>query len=140
MDFIRFQTTGTVGRSVATIVIPEGMEGKLCFQFKTGHDAFLLAYADGKRDQSGDSPWIAIEKSIPIPRLYPGIWKFWAFNESRGWFEDIVTKFIPSTRAVGTIRLKTTPRNISRGVSRISYEIRLVVPDESSHDRNRQGL
>lgn len=133
-EFIRFQTTGTVGRSVATLVIPEGMEGKLGYQSRVGSDSFLLAYADGRCDQSGEAPWIAMGPNLPITRLHPGIWKFWTFNETRGWFEDIFAKFIPSDRSVGTIRIKTIPKKGSRMQSRISYEIRLVSSEHPSGD------
>ncbi|NOY52411.1 MAG: hypothetical protein GXP58_02190 [Deltaproteobacteria bacterium] len=125
-NFIRFQTTGMVGRSVATLVIPEGMEGNLEYESRVGSDSFLLAYADGRCDQSGETPWIAMGPNLPVTRLHPGIWKFWIFNESHGWFENVLARFIPSDRSVGTILIKTTPKEGSRIQSRIFYQIHLI--------------
>jgi len=131
-DFIRFQTTGTVGRSVATLVIPEGVQGKLCYQSRIGSDSFLLAYADGRCDQSGEAPWIALGPNLPVTRLHPGIWKFWVFNETQGWFENIIAEFIPSEGinfpiiSVGTIQLKTLPRGPRKAKDRVFYKIRLI--------------
>ncbi len=125
-NFIRFQTTGTVGRSVATLVIPEGMEGKLIYQSRIGSDSFLLAYADGRCDQSGEAPWIALGPNLPITRLHPGIWKFWIFNENRGGFENVLARFIPSDRSVGSILIETTPEKENPMKSLIFYEIRLI--------------
>jgi len=134
-EFIRFQTTGAVGKSVATLVIPEGMEGRLGYQSRIGSDSFLLAYANGRCDQSGEAPWIAMGPHIPITRLHPGIWKFWTFNETRGWFENILAIFMPSDRFIGTIRIKTIPKEGSRMQSRISYEIRLTSSENQNGDR-----
>jgi hypothetical protein len=112
----------------ATVVIPEGVHGELRLTAKFGTDCFRLCY---ENVSSGEIRWI--DDSLTAPRggrkplqvLSPGSWKFWAYNETKGRFENMVTSFFSSGQELGTTFLGASSRISTDPKTSVVYEIHL---------------
>ncbi len=119
----------------ATIVIPEGLTGELLFTSKFGNDSFRFLYTDESAHhirRLGDSQSSCLAGTRAIYHLTPGIWNFWAYNESRGRFVKVISKFFPSGQKTGTFLLGATSRISAEKKTCIVYEIRIAVQVKKS--------
>ncbi len=128
INVTRPQPTETSVRYVASILIPEGMGGNLQISSKIGRDSFRLLYCDEncsriRRINVSLSALSAGGEPPPPHTLTPGIWNFWAFNDTRDRFEKVSTKFCPSSLGTGTFLLKIGPED---GKESVFYELSLM--------------
>lgn len=125
---MRLMKANNVARFDATVVIPEGVNGELRLAAKFGTDSFRLCYEE---ESNGEIRWI--DDSLialrggrkPLQVLSPGSWKSWAYNETEGRFENMVSSFFSSGQELGTTFLGASSSISTGDKTSVVYEIHL---------------
>lgn len=127
MDFMKFLRIDAVENYVTSILIPQGMHGDLQFLTKFGTDFLQLCYAEefsGQFRRIGHTSSLQ-RRSDAQHVLHSGLWKFYAYNETEGRFENIIAEVVCSDGNSGTILVGATSRGPAQEKTLVTYEIRL---------------
>lgn len=111
------------------IAVSKGSQGEIRLVSKHGRDSFRFMCTDeysGKVRRIGDASILSQDGRRPLYLLAPGTWSISAYNETRGFFEKVTRRFIPSDKNAGKFLLEVTSGSSADNETRVVFEVRLT--------------